>query len=601
MGRKHRIVCALIAACCIGGSGVVPGAADSRPSTQPGTGPAKGVELAKPRTLKEYIERYNADHLGCTIGGQTFRNFRVHIQTSLDPAKLAAKGIEHPSPPLRPDQIWLTPVNYVQDGRRWVGFRITSSKDGGLEILGGTKLPKDFKDVTIDKHEIDNCGFMSNYDIRFEVHGTAKWQRGKVGYAGLATDRLVDGQWNEAKNIGPGSRGNFGWLPHKIGQYGGYAAVNPKTPSAGAWARLCSVSRGWGAEAKAPSAVENWFEFVEATAPSSFEVRPVAWPDRLGAIHDCGIWFRMNCWDLAQTRWRADYIEFSFSSPAITDEIWTADGRNKAAPPRKLPQADPAELQGATAAKPTGERLDLDLGEGVNMPFVLIPAGKFVMGSPNDEPGRCDNEGRQRLVTISKPFYMGVFEVTQEQYKAVTGKAPKARSPKHPLEQISWSDAASFAKAMSKKTGRTLHLPTEAEWEYACRAGTTTRYPFGDNDKELGDYAWHIRNVKRTATAGQDGNPCSPGEKKPNAWGLHDMNGNVWEWCADWYADAYDSADKVDPQGPKAGQAHVLRGGSWSCLPGECRSASRWIGSHGDTQDTGTVGFRLVCEAGEAR
>jgi formylglycine-generating enzyme required for sulfatase activity len=310
-----------------------------------------------------------------------------------------------------------------------------------------------------------------------------------------------------------------------------------------------------------------------------------------------GINNRMNCWNQTHTRWRADYVEYSFSNTSLTDEIWTPDGANRAAPlPAVKAEPLPPEAKGLPVPAFTGETISLDLAEGVAMKLVLIPAGKFIMGSAADEKGGSDNEGPQRVVTISKPFYMGVFEVTQEQWLAVMGKAAKARSPGHPVEQVDWTGATDFCKAFSRKTGKTLRLPTEAEWEYACRAGSATRYPFGDDEKRLDEYGWFIRNFKRTATAGHDGNPSPAGQKKPNAWGLYDMNGNVWEWCSDWYADSFAGAEQIDPKGPASGECHVLRGGSWSCLPTECRSASRWIGSPGDTQDTGTVGFRVVCE-----
>ena len=564
-------------------------------ATSPATGPAtsrvaKGIELARPGTLQEYIDRYRGSDAGCTIGGQTFRNFKLQVISSILESEL--NGQPHPAFRMTPEQITLTPVNYVKDGRRWVGFRFTNTKDG-LEILGGPKLPKDYKHA--QGHDVQNCGFQTLHDIRMEVHGTVKWERAKAAYAGLATETLVDGKWNEAACVGPGARGNIGWLPGMLNAIGSYDGINPKTPSAGGWARLCSVSRGFKEEAKAPCANENWFEFLPDKAPTAFEVRANRIPNQPPNTSMYGINNRINCWDQTNTRWRVDYLEYSFTNSAVTDEIWTADGKNKAAPAAKLPQADAAAFGDLPAAKPSGETMDL--ADGVKMKLVLIPAGKFIMGSPNDEPGRCDNEGPQRVVTISKPFYMGVFEVTQDQYKAVMGKPAQARSPNHPAEQINWSEADAFCKALSKKTGKAVRLPTEAQWEYACRAGTTTRFPFGNDDKDLGDYAWFLKNFKKIAKAGHDGNPCPPGEKKPNAWGLYDMNGNVWEWCSDWYADSYVEGEATDPHGPKIGQAHVLRGGSWGCPAAECRSASRWIGSYGDIQDTGTIGFRVVCEA----
>jgi len=163
---------------------------------------------------------------------------------------------------------------------------------------------------------------------------------------------------------------------------------------------------------------------------------------------------------------------------------------------------------------------------------------------------------------------MGVCEVTQEQYQAVVGGNPSNfKGPQNPVEAVSWDDAVAFCQAMSRKTGQTVRLPTEAQWEYACRAGSTTRFCFGDADSGLGAYAWYTEN---------SGNQTHPvGQKKPNDFGLYDMHGNVWEWCADWYADSYANANSVDPQGPGSGSARVLRGGCWYINRRFCRSAFR--------------------------
>jgi len=198
----------------------------------------------------------------------------------------------------------------------------------------------------------------------------------------------------------------------------------------------------------------------------------------------------------------------------------------------------------------------LDLGEGVTMKLVRIRPGKFMMGSPDFEQGHEDHEGPQHEVTISKAFYMGVTEVTQDQYEAVMGKNPShVKGPTNPVEVVSWDDAVLFCRKLSEKTGKTLRLPTEAEWEYACRAGTTTRFSFGDSESALGDYAWHKGNC---------GGKTQPvAQKKPNAWGLYDMHGNVKEWCADWLG-SYPTGTSVDPQGAASGVHRVARGGDWS-------------------------------------
>jgi formylglycine-generating enzyme required for sulfatase activity len=196
----------------------------------------------------------------------------------------------------------------------------------------------------------------------------------------------------------------------------------------------------------------------------------------------------------------------------------------------------------------------LDLGKGVTMKLVLIHPGKFMMGSPDSEQGRRDDEGPQHEVEITKPFYMGATEVTQAQYEVVMGTNPSHfKGPTNPVDSVTWDEAAEFCRKLSEKTRKTARLPTAAEWEYACRAGTKTRFSFGDSDSLLGDYAWCQSNSRGKT------NPV--GQKKPNAWGLYDMHGNVAEWCADWYG-PYSSVASKDPQGAASGGGRVVRGGA---------------------------------------
>ena len=219
----------------------------------------------------------------------------------------------------------------------------------------------------------------------------------------------------------------------------------------------------------------------------------------------------------------------------------------------------------------------------IGMQFELIPAGKFKMDFGN----LWGTKAHQ--VTLTKPFYLGVYEVTQEQYERVMGTNPSDfNGAKNPVEQVSWEDAVEFCRKLSalpeeKAAGHVYRLPTDAEWEYACRAGTTTEYCFGDDENQLGDYAWYDEN------SGDRTHPV--GQKKPNAWGLYDMHGNVWEWCQDWYGDLPAGA-VTDPTGPSTGSNRVSRGGSWSLLSGFCRSASR----DGDTPDLRSydLGFRVL-------
>ena len=237
-----------------------------------------------------------------------------------------------------------------------------------------------------------------------------------------------------------------------------------------------------------------------------------------------------------------------------------------------------------------------EITNSIGMKLVLIPKGTFMMGSPIEEEGAENNE-KQHQVTIGKDYYLGVTEVTQGQYEKVMGTNPsyfqtrvirKSDSSMYPVEQVSWEDAVEFCKKLSelpeeKKAGRVYRLPTEAEWEYACRAGSKTAYSFGADSKTLGDYAWFGGN------SGQQTHPV--GEKKANAWGLYDMHGNVWEWCSDWYG-VYPMGSVSDPSGPSEGSVRVYRGGCWSGGAAFCRSAVRlWFVPSNRIDD---YGFRVA-------
>jgi formylglycine-generating enzyme required for sulfatase activity len=216
--------------------------------------------------------------------------------------------------------------------------------------------------------------------------------------------------------------------------------------------------------------------------------------------------------------------------------------------------------------------------DSIGMEFKLIPAGTFTMGEKN----------KARDVTLTKPFKMGVHEVTQAQYEQVMKNNPSSfKGAENPVEQVSWEDAVEFCRKLSelsaeKAAGNVYRLPTEAQWEYACRAGTTTQFSFGDDESDLGDYAWYRENSASKA------HPV--GGKQPNAWGLYDMHGNVWEWCQDWYDD-YPSGAVTDPTGPASGSYRVYRGGSWRRTAGSCRSASR--GRHFPSSRYYDRGFRV--------
>jgi formylglycine-generating enzyme required for sulfatase activity len=215
------------------------------------------------------------------------------------------------------------------------------------------------------------------------------------------------------------------------------------------------------------------------------------------------------------------------------------------------------------------------------MEFVLIPAGTFTMGS---EDGDSD-ERPARQVTISRPFYLGKYEVTQGQWQAVMGNNPSLfqGDAKLPVEQVWWSDVQDFiGKLNAKEGGNRYRLPTEAEWEYAARAGSTSAYSFGNETSLLGEYAWYRDN--------SGGKTHPVGQLKPNAWGLYDMHGNVMEWVQDWYG-RYSEQSVRDPQGPPSGSHRMRRGGAWNSVATVCRSANRYS-VPGFRDDF--LGFRLV-------
>jgi formylglycine-generating enzyme required for sulfatase activity len=227
-----------------------------------------------------------------------------------------------------------------------------------------------------------------------------------------------------------------------------------------------------------------------------------------------------------------------------------------------------------TAVDLLGDVMVVDLPEDVQMEFTSIPAGSFMMGSLASERGRDWDEG-QHQVTITKPFRLGVYEVTQEQWQAVMGSNPSYfKGNKKPVKKVSWDDANEFCRKLSNLTGGTFRLPTEAEWEYACRAGTTTAFNTGetistDQANYNGNYTYG------NGRKGVDRERTTPvGSFKSNAWGLYDMHGNVWEWCSDWHGD-YLKGSVSDPKGPGNGRNRVLRGGSWYNDPEYCRSAYR--------------------------
>jgi formylglycine-generating enzyme required for sulfatase activity len=235
-----------------------------------------------------------------------------------------------------------------------------------------------------------------------------------------------------------------------------------------------------------------------------------------------------------------------------------------------------------------GTEATFTLPGGATMEMVWIPAGTFTMGTTEEEIDALNteyttpwysDEGPQHEVTITEGFYIGKYELTQEQWTSVMGTRPWSgdrnvvENPNHPAVFISWEDVQVFIAALNESEGSAVYrLPTEAEWEYACRAGTTTRWSFGDDESQLVEYAWYKANA------------CDVGEcyghevgmKRPNPWGLYDMHGNVYEWCQDWYGETYYSASpSIDPAGPSSGSTRVVRGGYFGLVELNVRSALR--------------------------
>ena len=240
-----------------------------------------------------------------------------------------------------------------------------------------------------------------------------------------------------------------------------------------------------------------------------------------------------------------------------------------------------------------------DLGNGVVLEMVRIPGGSFLMGSPRQEKERYEAESPQRRVEIA-PFFMGKYPVTQSQYKAMMSKNPShfQKNGAHcPVEQVSWKGASTFCQKLSQKTKHTYRLPSEAEWEYACRAGTTTPYHFGETiTSDLANYKGNY--TYRAASKSKYRKETTPvGKFSPNAFGLFDMHGNVWEWCADYWHYNYQGAPTNGNAWIAGGDSsfRLLRGGSWYNIPRYCRSADRLMGAPGNC--VRNFGFRVVCVA----
>ncbi|MHC5059043.1 MAG: formylglycine-generating enzyme family protein [Planctomycetota bacterium] len=230
----------------------------------------------------------------------------------------------------------------------------------------------------------------------------------------------------------------------------------------------------------------------------------------------------------------------------------------------------------------------IDLGADVTMALGLVPAGTFMMGGHAQ-----DDEGPLHEIVVTKPFYLGKHEVTQAQYEQVVGaNRSYLRGPDRPVERVSWGDATEFRRRLSHRTGENFCLPSEAQWEYACRAGSRGEYCFGGDESRLGEYAWYGDN------SGEKTHPV--GMKRPNAWRIYDAHGNVWELCADRFDSRYyENSPSENPGGPAAGDCRVARGGSCVAVEGECRSAARL--SFDQKDRGGAMGFRVAASIGTSR
>lgn len=220
----------------------------------------------------------------------------------------------------------------------------------------------------------------------------------------------------------------------------------------------------------------------------------------------------------------------------------------------------------------------ISLSGDVRLNLVWCPAGTFLIGSPESELDRDSNE-TQHQVTLTEGFWIGQCEVTKGQWYAIMGTKPWESQDNSlddidsPACNISWNDAQLFVTTLSAVLGGEFALPTEAEWEYACRAGTTTRFYWGDDLEytEIGNYAWYYTNTDGASEAYAH----VVAQKTPNLWGVYDMIGNVAEWCSDWYKADLGDGDEIDPDGPESGTDKIQRGGSWSSYSNNCRSANR--------------------------
>ncbi len=256
-------------------------------------------------------------------------------------------------------------------------------------------------------------------------------------------------------------------------------------------------------------------------------------------------------------------------------------GCSEWSPPSRYDWSNPAHLDTVT----------ITLDNGVTLEMVYLEGGTFQMGSSPEDPGHYGIEAPVRNITLSG-FWIGRHLVTQAQYLSVMGTNPAFfTGDNRPVERVSWHDAMAFCRTLSSSIDGTFTLPTEAQWEYACRAGTLTSFSFGDClDTAHANYDGR-RPFEECPTGDFRGETWDVGSGQPNLWGLYDMHGNLWEWCLNWHG-PYSPGDAVNPAGPASGQIRILRGGAWDLHQRHCRSAHR---TGGEPQTRwGNQGFRIV-------
>ena len=378
---------------------------------------------------------------------------------------------------------------------------------------------------------------------------------------------------------------------------------------------------GTAAGAPAVSAAAEEGAKLEEFPQGIVAPRPPWWRDRkkqLAAGAGGLLFVLLGVWVIVRDKGGREVARIAVPAGGSATVETATDGGDAKRSPWKLPAgAPPPAMAPFDAAKANEHQaawakylaLPIELTNSIGMKFMLIPPGEFDMGSTAAEVTKLVEEAQatkqsgwyierlpyeapQHRVRITQPFYLGQCEVTQAEYERIVGSNPSQfkDDPTHPVETVKWDEASAFGRKLGELPAeQAVHaqyrLPTEAEWEYACRAGTTTTWYAGDDEGALKEHAWFVAN------AGKKLHPV--GQKSPNAWGLYDMDGNVWEWCQDWFGDRYYATSPVDdPTGAPEGSHRVNRGGSWSAGAAGCRSAYRGGASPGGR--SGNLGFRLA-------